>query len=242
MELFPAIDILDGKAVRLEKGDYTKVKIYHDSPLEQAKIFEDAGAVWLHVVDLDGARSGISENISTIEDILEATSLKVEVGGGIRSLEALERLEQAGVSRAVLGTSLVNDPDFAREAIERFGGLLAAGVDARQGEVAVEGWREGAGLSAESLIYNVAQLGFEHLVYTDISRDGMQTGLDVGRYVEIAKIFGNPVVASGGVSGIDDIANLAKVADSIEGVIVGRALYEGSLDIGEAIQICKKAK
>lgn len=241
MYLLPAIDILDGRAVRLAKGDYAKVTVYNDDPADQAQRFEDAGATWLHVVDLDGAKSGVPENIAIIERILAKTLLKVEVGGGIRSLETIERLYQAGVSRVVLGTSLVADPAFAEAAIQKYQGLLAAGIDAKGGEVAVSGWREGAGVPAAELAAQVAQAGFRHLVYTDIARDGMQTGIDEAAYVRMAEVFGNPVTASGGVADLSDIERLGKVAGSIEGVIAGRAVYEGTLDVAEAVAACEAA-
>ncbi|WP_139653526.1 1-(5-phosphoribosyl)-5-[(5-phosphoribosylamino)methylideneamino]imidazole-4-carboxamide isomerase [Raoultibacter phocaeensis] len=241
MHLLPAIDILDGRAVRLAKGDYAKVTVYNDDPADQAQRFEEAGATWLHVVDLDGAKSGVPENIALIERILAKTLLKVEVGGGIRSLDTIQRLYDAGVSRVVLGTSLVADPDFADKAIARYKGLLVAGIDAKGGEVAVSGWREGAGVPAEELAAQVAEMGFSHLVYTDIARDGMQTGIDETAYAAMAKVFGNPVTASGGVANLDDIVRLGSVAGSIEGVIAGRAVYEGSLDVAEAVAACEAA-
>ena len=237
MDLLPAIDILDGKAVRLAKGDYNAVTVYNDSPVAQAALFKERGARWIHVVDLNGARSGVPENIALIEQIIRETGLKIEVGGGIRSLETIERLAKAGVSRVVLGTTLVTDQEFAKQALDSFPDLLTAGIDAKNGEVAVAGWREGAGVPAE-LIVEVGKLGFKHLVYTDISRDGMRTGIDANRYVEVARVFGHPVIASGGVANIEDIENLAAVSDSIEGVIAGRAVYEGSLDVVEAVKRC----
>ena len=241
MELLPAIDILGGKAVRLAKGDYAKVTVYNDDPVAQAQAFEEAGAAWLHVVDLDGARSGLPVNVAAIEGILAKTLLKVEAGGGIRDLEAIKRLYDAGVARVVLGTGLVADLDFAQAAIDRYKGLLAAGIDAKDGEVAVAGWREGAGVSAEELAAHVASLGFRHLVYTDIARDGMQTGIDPAAYVRMAQAFGNPVIASGGVAGIEDIYALGEVAASIEGVIAGRAVYEHALDVAQGVRVCEEA-
>ncbi len=241
MYLLPAIDILDGKAVRLAKGDYDRVTVYNDDPAAQAQAFEDAGATWLHVVDLDGARSGQPENIAIIERILKKTLLKVEVGGGIRSLDTIARLADAGVSRVVLGTSLVADPAFAEAAAARYGGLLTAGIDAKGGEVAVAGWRGGAGVAAGELARHVAQLGFRHLVYTDIARDGMQTGVDPQAYVAMAAAFGHPVIASGGVAGVADIERLGEVAGSIEGVIAGRAVYEGALSVEEGVRACDEA-
>lgn len=239
--MLPAIDILQGKAVRLAKGDYNAVTVYHDDPVAQAQIFADAGARWVHVVDLDGARSGVPENIALIEAIIRETDLQVEVGGGVRSLEVIRRLANAGVSRVVLGTALVTDQAFARDALDEFGDLLCAGIDARGGEVAVAGWCEGSGIAAQELARTMCSWGFKHLVYTDIARDGMQTGIDPAAYVAMAQAFGNPVTASGGVASLVDIEALAQVADSIEGVIAGRAVYEKTLDVAQAIAVCKAA-
>lgn len=234
MYLLPAIDILDGKAVRLAKGDYSRVTRYNDDPVEQALRFERAGAAWIHIVDLDGARTGVSSNVAIIERIVASTSLKAQVGGGVRSLEVIERLISAGASRVVLGTALVRDPGFAAAAVDRYGDALAAGIDAKGGEAAVSGWEEGSGVLAHDLARSMADLGYRHLVYTDISRDGMRTGLDPEAYRSMAGAFGNPVVASGGVAGLDDIRAMLGLGDAIEGVIAGRALYEGSLDLAEA--------
>lgn len=238
MYLLPAVDILDGHAVRLSKGDYNAVTTYNADPVAQAQEFEQLGATWLHVVDLNGAKSGIPENAAIIEKILAKTLLKVEVGGGLRSLEACERLYQAGVTRMVLGTALVRDPDFAQAAIEKYGNALAAGIDAKGGEVAVAGWIEGSGVSATDLATRMAKLGYRHLIYTDIARDGMQTGIDSQMYADMAAAFGNPVIASGGVASLADIENLAPVAGSIEGIIAGRAIYEGSLDLAQGVAKC----
>ena len=243
MYLLPAIDILDGKAVRLAKGDYDRVTVYNDDPVEQAKAFEAVGAEWLHMVDLDGAKSGNADNIRVVERIMSSTSLKVEIGGGIRSLPVIERLVNAGASRLVLGTALVRDPEFAQAAIEAYGDMLAAGIDAKGGEVAVAGWREGSGVTASELAAQMGAQGYRHLVYTDIARDGMQTGIDEAAYVAMAAAFGHAVIASGGVAGMDDIRRLAAAEaanpGSIEGVIAGRAVYEGTLPLEEAIAACK---
>ena len=242
MYLLPAIDILSGKAVRLAKGDYAQVTVYNDDPIAQARAFEAAGARWLHVVDLDGAKSGAADNIAVVEGILAATDLNVEVGGGVRSIEVIERLMRAGVTRVVLGTALVRDPAFAAEAVNRFGGdALVAGIDAKDGEVAVSGWCEGSGIAAHDLAARMADMGYRHLVYTDIARDGMQTGLDPQAYVDMARAFGHPVVASGGVASVADIERLAPVASSIEGVIAGRAIYEGALDVSSGVAACAAA-
>ena len=241
MYLLPAIDILGGKAVRLAKGDYAAVTEYNDDPVLQAQLFEEAGAQWLHVVDLDGAKSGNADNIEVVRAILARTKLSVEVGGGVRSLEVVDRLLDAGANRVILGTALVRDPDFAQAAIEKFGpDALVAGIDAKAGEVAVAGWTEGSGIGAEALAARMASLGYEHLVFTDIARDGMQTGFDASAYQAMAAAFGNPVIASGGLSTAADIQALYPVADSIEGVIAGRALYERTLSVEEGVAACQR--
>ncbi len=241
MYLLPAIDILDGKAVRLAKGDYDRVTVYHNDPVEQARIFEDAGATWIHVVDLDGARSGNPENCAIVERIVRETSLRVEVGGGIRSLDVIARLADAGAARMVLGTALVRDPEFAQAAIEAYGDMLAAGIDAKNGEAAVAGWREGSGVSAEDLAGKMAARGYRHLIFTDIARDGMQTGLSRDAYDRMARAFGHPVIASGGVASVADIERLSSIAPCIEGIIAGRAVYEGTLDVAAGVRACERA-
>lgn len=242
MYLLPAIDILDGRAVRLAKGDYAQVTIYNDDPVDQARKFEAQGATWIHVVDLDGARTGVPENIAIVERIVRETSLSVEIGGGIRTLKTLERLADIGAARMVLGTALVNDPELACAAVEHVGGdRLTAGIDAKGGEVAVSGWIEGSGVAACDLAREMGKAGFKHIVYTDIARDGMQTGLDVRAYVQMAEAFGHPVIASGGVASVSDIERLAPVASSIEGVITGRAVYEGTLTVEEGVAACAAA-
>ena len=242
MYLLPAIDILEGRAVRLAKGDYSQVTVYNDDPVDQARKFEAQGATWIHVVDLDGARTGVPENIDIVESIVRETSLSVEIGGGIRTLKTLERLAEIGAARMVLGTALVNDPELARAAVECVGGdRLTAGIDAKGGEVAVSGWIEGSGVAACDLAREMGKAGFKHIVYTDIARDGMQTGLDVQAYVQMAEAFGHPVIASGGVASAADIERLAPVAASIEGVITGRAVYEGTLTVEEGVAACAAA-
>ena len=238
MDLLPAIDILDGAAVRLAKGDYARVTFYNASPVDQAKEFEQKGARWIHVVDLNGARSGSPENIDLVERIVTQTSLSVEVGGGVRAIDTIARLVDAGAARVVLGTKLVTDKEFAQAAVEDFGDALTAGIDAKGGEVAIQGWREGAGVPAAELVREMGAMGYRHLVFTDIARDGMQTGIDAAAYERIASAFGHPVIASGGVATIDDVRALRAVADSIEGVITGRAVYEGTLDLEEALALC----
>jgi phosphoribosylformimino-5-aminoimidazole carboxamide ribotide isomerase len=236
MIVFPAIDVLAGRAVRLKQGDYARVTVYNEDPVAQAALFAAAGAEWMHVVDLDGARDGVPGNTRIIERIVAEAGLKVEVGGGIRSLRVLERLAAAGVERMVLGTVLVTDPIFVREAVAAFGTRIVAGVDARDGMVAIDGWRAGTRTPAAELVAELTDLGIRHLVYTDISRDGMQTGVNLQGCREIAAAAGFPVIASGGVSSLDDITGLAALGDDVvEGVITGRAIYEGAFTVEAAL-------
>ena len=239
MQLYPAIDIKGGQCVRLTQGLFDNVKVYSDTPADMARMWRDQGATFLHLVDLDGALAGRSVNEAVIRSIVEAVDIPVEIGGGIRSLETLKRLADAGAARMVLGTALVNDPELAHAAIAAVGGeRLTAGIDAKGGEVAVSGWIEGSGVAAADLARAMGAAGFKHIVYTDIARDGMQTGIDVQAYVDMANAFGNPVIASGGVASLADIERLAPVAESIEGVITGRAVYEGTLDVAEGVALC----
>jgi phosphoribosylformimino-5-aminoimidazole carboxamide ribotide isomerase len=236
MIVLPAIDILGGRAVRLAQGDYDRVTVYHDDPLAQALSFAGQDASWVHVVDLDGARTGEPGNIAIVERVARESGLKVEVGGGIRTLETLARLIEAGAERCVLGTKLATDPAFVLAAVERFGERVVAGIDARDGQVAIEGWREGTETPADELVGELATLGVRHLVYTDISRDGMQTGINAEAYRRVARRAGFPVVASGGVSTLADIRSLAALGDGVvEGVIAGRAIYEGAFSVAEAL-------
>ncbi|MDO8964349.1 MAG: 1-(5-phosphoribosyl)-5-[(5-phosphoribosylamino)methylideneamino]imidazole-4-carboxamide isomerase [Coriobacteriia bacterium] len=235
MQILPAIDILDGRAVRLMQGRYDAVTVYNEDPVDQARRFADAGAEWIHVVDLDGARDGVPANIAVVEAIAAAVDVPIEVGGGIRTIATLERLYAAGVSRTVLGTTLVREPALVAEACSRWDGIVA-GVDARDGMVAIEGWREGSGRGVDELVTELVGLGVRRLVYTDIALDGMQTGPNLAAYRALTERFDLAVVASGGVHVIDDIRALTQIP-GVEGVICGRALYEGTLDLAEAIAV-----
>jgi len=240
MIVFPAIDLLGGRAVRLAQGDYERVTVYNEDPVAQAREFAEAGAEWIHVVDLDGARDGVPGNTAVIERIVAEVGVPVQTGGGIRTLETMTRLGDAGASRMVLGTKLATDPGFVRDAVARFGDRVVAGIDARDGMVAVEGWREGTATPAAELVAELRDLGIRHLVYTDISRDGMQTGVNVDAYEQIAETAGFPVIASGGVSTLDDFRELAALGpDTIEGAITGRALYEGAFKLKHAIRAAR---
>lgn len=233
MIVLPAIDILDGKAVRLLQGRLDSVTIYNDDPVEQARKWVDEGAEWLHVVDLDGAVTGEPKNIAIVRAIVEAVGIPVEVGGGIRTMETLRALIDVGVSRAVLGTTLVTQPELVAKACCEFDGIVA-GIDARGGKVAIEGWREGTEYGVLELVHELELLGVRRLAYTDISRDGMQSGVNYGAYRALASQVKIPIIASGGVSTLEDIHDLATIGSQVEGVIVGRALYEGNFTIAEA--------
>ena len=238
MEILPAIDILGGKVVRLAQGDYAAVTVYNQDPVAQALAFKEQGATWLHMVDLDGARDGRPQNHGIISSIICETGLKIELGGGVRSLETIETLAHVGVSRVVIGTKLITDPGFAQKAVELFGDLLCAGIDARMGQVSIAGWREDTDIKAVDLVHTLHEWGINHLVYTDISRDGMQTGIDEGLYAEIARSAGFAVIASGGISSLDDLQRLKALGDElVEGAIVGRAIYEGAFTVAEAVAL-----
>jgi phosphoribosylformimino-5-aminoimidazole carboxamide ribotide isomerase len=233
MQVIPAIDILGGHVVRLRQGSFDEVTMYNADPLDQAKRWIDAGAEILHVVDLDGAVTGEPTNIATVEAIARAVSVPVQVGGGIRNLETLERLYDAGIARAVLGTALVSDPGLVEAAVERFPGIVA-GIDARDGLVAIQGWKQGTRRTVAAMIVELADLGIRRLVYTDISVDGTQEGPNLAAYRSLVVPDGVAVIASGGVSTLGDIVALAEIP-GIEAAIAGRALYEGTLDLAKAI-------
>ena len=240
MILFPAIDLIGGKVVRLERGDRNRCKVYSDDPAAVARSFAEQGAEWVHVVDLSAAFEEDEEaraaNSAAIRAICQVDGLSVDVGGGVRSLARIDELAGLGARRIALGTVLVTEPGFAEVAAQGFGELLVADIAARDGQVKVNGWRDGAGLMLDDAVAQLTDLGFMHLVYTDIARDGMQTGIDVDAYRHVAEVAGFPVVASGGISTLEDIRALAAAGtDVIEGAITGRAIYEGNFTLPEAL-------
>ncbi|MCZ6721905.1 MAG: 1-(5-phosphoribosyl)-5-[(5-phosphoribosylamino)methylideneamino]imidazole-4-carboxamide isomerase [Proteobacteria bacterium] len=238
MILFPAIDLKEGKCVRLLRGDMAKATVYSTDPAAQARRFEDAGFAWIHVVDLDGALAGRSVNGSAVEAILEASGLPVQLGGGIRDLAAIEGWLAKGVARVVLGTAAARDPSLVEEACRRFEGRIAIGVDARDGRVAVEGWVETADIAVHELARRYEDAGAAALIHTDIARDGALEGVNVEATAELARAVKTPVIASGGVASLDDLARLKEVEDAgIVGVISGRALYDGRLDAAQALRL-----
>lgn len=234
MKIYPAIDILDGKVVRLYQGRLDAVKVYNDDPVEQARIWAEQGAEWIHVVDLDGAVLGTPKNAHIIASIVKAVDVSVQVGGGIRSMDTIDRLFGTGASRVVLGTALVNDPDLVSEACSKYSDIVA-GIDAREGRVAIEGWKQGTVRGVLELINELELLGIRRVAYTDITRDGTRAGVNYGAYRALVDRTELPVIASGGVAGLGDIRDLVSIGPQIEGVIIGTALYERAFTLLQAI-------
>lgn len=242
MILFPAIDLKDGKCVRLKLGDMAQATIYNDSPADQAKAFEDQGFKWLHVVDLNGAFKGQSVNGAAVESILKATKNPVQLGGGIRTLHDIESWLNKGLARVILGTIAVRDPVLVREACKLFPGKVAVGIDAKGGKVAVEGWAEASSLGVIELAQKFEGAGIAAIIYTDIDRDGILTGINWSSTIELAEAVSIPVIASGGLASMDDIQRmLLPDARKLEGAITGRALYDGRLDPAAALKLISEA-
>ncbi len=238
MNLYPAIDLRQGRCVRLERGDPGRATVFGDNPAEQARRFEDAGCTWLHVVDLDGAFAGGSPNADAISAVLESTSMRVQLGGGIRSVAAAAAWLDAGVRRVVLGTVAVSDPDTARTICRTHPGRVAIAADARAGQIAVEGWARSTDIGLTTLLGTAADYGAAVVIYTDIARDGVMTGIDAAGLRRVADCSPLPVVASGGVAGMDDLIQIGELREAgIDGVIVGRAIYEGRLDVRQAVRL-----
>jgi len=240
--LFPAIDLKGGKCVRLYKGDMAQATVFNDSPGDQAAQFVKAGARWIHVVDLDGAFAGKSVNADAVRAILKNANVPVQLGGGIRDDAAIASWLDAGVTRVILGTIALKDPDFVKRACKTFPGKIVVGIDARGGHVAVQGWAETSDMKAVDLARKFEDSGVAAIVYTDIDRDGALQGPNVDATVAMAKAVSIPVIASGGVSSLDDLATLKRHAkDGIAGVISGRALYDGRIDLRAAIDLLEAA-
>lgn len=238
MILFPAIDLKDGQCVRLVKGEMDQVTVFNESPADQAHAFVRAGFTWIHVVDLNGAFAGEPVNAGAVEAILEAVDMPVQLGGGIRDMKTAEHWIGQGISRIVLGTAAVKDPDFVREACDAFPGQVAVGIDARGGRVAVEGWAETSDMLAVDLARSFEDAGVAAIIHTDIDRDGALEGVNAEATAELARAIRIPVIASGGVASLDDLAALKEhEADGIMGVISGRAIYDGRIDPAAALQL-----
>ena len=242
MILFPAIDLKDGKCVRLKLGDMAAATVFNEDPAAQAKLFENQGFRYLHLVDLDGAFAGRPINASAVATILQAVTVPVQLGGGIRNLAAIERWLDKGVSRVILGTVAVRDPELVRQACRRFPGRIAVGIDAKGGKVAVEGWAITSELSALDLARRCEDAGVAAIVYTDIARDGVLKGLNLEATAALARATSIPIVASGGLAGIEDVEALLRPEYArLQGAIAGRALYDGRLDARAALELIRSA-
>jgi phosphoribosylformimino-5-aminoimidazole carboxamide ribotide isomerase len=238
MILFPAIDLKEGLAVRLEQGDMARATVFHRDPAAQANAFEASGFEYLHIVDLDGAFAGKPVNAAAVDRILENVSIPVQLGGGVRDMATVEGWLTKGVTRVIIGTAAVRDPELVKEAARKFPNQVAVGLDARDGKVAVEGWAEASELSALDIAKRFEDAGVAAIIYTDISRDGMLQGLNLDATIALADAISIPVIASGGLASIDDIkAMLEPRASRLEGAIAGRALYDGRLDPAEALTL-----
>ncbi|WP_226535789.1 1-(5-phosphoribosyl)-5-[(5-phosphoribosylamino)methylideneamino]imidazole-4-carboxamide isomerase [Fictibacillus halophilus] len=234
--LYPAIDMRGGKCVRLLQGDYNQETVYGDSPFDMAKQFADQGAEWIHMVDLDGAKDGKKVNHEHVIRVAKELAAKVQIGGGIRTMEDVLYYLENGVDRVILGSAAVSNPDFVREALNRYSGSrVAIGLDARDGFVATEGWLETSHIMAVDLAKRLVEEGAETFIFTDISKDGMLQGPNVEAIGELARITGKEVIASGGVSSIDDLVSLKKDDRNIAGAIIGKALYTGRFTLSDAL-------
>ena len=240
MIIFPAIDIRGGKCVRLFKGDFQQETVFSDSPADMARKWQAQGAEYLHLVDLDGALAGSSQNLAAIKEILQVVDIPTELGGGIRSMEQIDKLLAMGITRVILGSVAVKNPDLVREACTKYGERIVVGIDAKDGIVAVEGWGESGNIGVVELAKKMKDAGVKTIIYTDISRDGTLSGVNVEATVKLAQESGVKIVASGGVKSLDDINALKKQeAVGIEGVIAGKSIYMGKLDLAAAIKIAK---
>jgi len=236
MIIYPAIDIKDGKCVRLVQGDAERQTIYEDDPVKAALRWQAAGAKWLHVVDLDGAFSGASANLEAIKRITSAVAIPVQLGGGLRSMDAISfMLDEAGISSAVIGTAAVERPELVKEAVKRYDGKIAVGIDAKGGMVAVKGWVDVTDVPARDLACRMADMGVGTTIYTDITKDGMLEGPNVDAVAAMVKAFAGDVIASGGVSCLDDIKRLKEAGAA--GVIIGKALYDGRVKLEQALEL-----
>lgn len=237
MNIFPAIDLYGGKAVRLFKGDYNQMTVYSNEPLEVARKFEEAGAKHLHLVDLEGAKVGKPANLETIKNIIDNTDLFTEVGGGIRSIDVAKAYIDIGVDRIILGTAAVENEEFLKDALSLFGNKVAVGVDLKDGYVAIKGWTEKSAITADNFMAKMEALGVKTVICTDISRDGAMQGSNNSLYKSLGEKYSIDLVASGGVSSMDDIKALCDM--NLYGAIIGKAYYIGAIDLKEAIEVAK---
>ncbi|MGA7100376.1 MAG: 1-(5-phosphoribosyl)-5-[(5-phosphoribosylamino)methylideneamino]imidazole-4-carboxamide isomerase [Pseudolabrys sp.] len=241
--LFPAIDLKEGLAVRLEQGDMARATIFHRDPAAQAQAFEQQGFEYLHIVDLDGAFAGMPMNAAAVDRILETVGIPVQLGGGVRDTATVENWLEKGIDRIIIGTAAVRDPPFVKQAARDYPGRIAVGLDARDGKVAVEGWAETSELSVLDIARRFEDVGVSAIVYTDIARDGMLQGLNLDATVALAEAIRIPIIASGGLASIEDIKELISPrAGKLAGAIAGRALYDGRLDAAEALKLIRSAR
>lgn len=241
MIIYPAIDIRGGRCVRLTEGRFDAETVFADDPAEMALKWAGLGAEFLHLVDLDGALAGEGKNVPVIERILQSVSIPVQLGGGIRNLETIEKLLSLGVNRLILGSAAVKNPQLVEEACKKYPGHIAVGIDAKNGDVAIEGWGKGSGVAATELAKKMAAYGVETIIYTDISRDGMLSGVNVETTAALARACGVPIIASGGVASLEDIRRVKAVeSDGVQGCIIGKAIYTGAVDLKEALALAKE--
>lgn len=237
MKIFPAIDLYEGKAVRLLKGEYDKMTVYSENPIEIARDFERSGATCIHLVDLEGAKDGTTPNIETVKQIVRDTKLFCEIGGGIRSLDTVNEYIRIGMNRVILGTAAVTDEAFLREAVKRYGDAIAVGVDIKDGYVAIKGWTEKSQYTCFEFCEKMQKIGVKTLICTDISKDGAMQGTNHDLYRELSEKFSINITASGGVSSIEDVKKLREL--DIYGAIIGKAYYTGAISLSEAIEVAK---
>ena len=234
MNIFPAIDLYEGKAVRLFKGDYRQMTVYDPEPLNTARAFEAAGARYLHMVDLEGAKTGGTPNAETVRNIVENTGLFVELGGGIRSMDVIDRYLSLGVKRVILGTAAITGGDFVQRAVDKYGPAIAVGADVRDGLIAIKGWTEQSDMTLDQFMERFQRIGVKTVICTDISRDGAMRGTNRALYADLQRRYAMDIIASGGVSTMDDIRALA--AMDLYGAIIGKAYYTGAIDLEKAIE------
>lgn len=237
MNIFPAIDLYGGKAVRLYKGDYAQMTVYNHNPVAVARDFAAAGAKYIHIVDLEGAKSGDTPNLPVVCDIKKESGLFCEIGGGVRNIQVVDRYIQAGIDRVILGTAALKDPDFLQEAVAKYGEKIAVGVDLKDGYVAVKGWTEKSDMPAFAFCEKMQKIGVKTIICTDISKDGAMQGCNHDLYREMSEKFTMQIIASGGVSSMEDVKRLA--AMNLYGAIVGKAYYTGDINLKEAIEVAK---
>ena len=241
MIIYPAIDIRGGRCVCLTEGRFDAETVLADDPAQMALKWAGLGAEFLHLVDLDGALAGEGKNVPVIERILKSVNIPVQLGGGIRNLATIEKLLDLGVTRLILGSAAVKNPELVQEACKKYPGHIAVGIDAKNGEVAIEGWGQGSGVAATELAKKMASFGVETIIYTDISRDGMLSGVNVESTAALARACGVPIIASGGVASIEDIRRVKAVeSDGVQGCIIGKAIYTGAVDLKEALALAKE--